>query len=104
MVCFVNRFGLSPGEPLQKHFGRLTEQHLTDGFVIRVARLDLLGDGVDVAEAALEGTAREDRVDAVGLDDGAVRPYPARMTATAGEIPTPGDPVAAGHRFRNDYI
>ena len=37
---------------------------------MRVARLDLLGDGVDVAEAALEGAAGEDRVDAGGLVDG----------------------------------
>jgi hypothetical protein len=32
-----------------------------------VAGLDLLREGVDVAEAALEGAAGEDRVDAGGL-------------------------------------
>jgi hypothetical protein len=40
---------------------------LADGFVVGVVGLDLLGDGVDVAEAALEGAAGEDRVDAGGL-------------------------------------
>src|SRR5260370_4102029 len=52
---------------LQKHLRRLAEQHLADGFVMGVARLDLLREGVDVAEAALEGAAGEDRVDSGGL-------------------------------------
>ena len=40
---------------------------MADGFIMRVARLDLLRQVVDVAEAALEGVAGEDRVDAGGL-------------------------------------
>ena len=40
---------------------------MADGFVMGVAGLDLLREGVDVAEAALEGAAGEDRVDAGGL-------------------------------------
>jgi hypothetical protein len=45
----VDRFRLSV-------FGK---DHLTDILVMRVARLDLLGDGVHVAEAAFERIAAE---------------------------------------------
>jgi hypothetical protein len=51
----------------EKHLGRIAEQHLADSLIMRVARLDLLGEGADVAEAALERAPRKDRVDAGGL-------------------------------------
>ena len=51
----------------EKHFGWVAEKDLADGFVMRVARLDLLRDGVDVAEAALKWAAGEDRIDAGGF-------------------------------------
>ena len=41
-----------PGN-LQEHLGRVAEEDLADGLVMGVARLDLLRDGMDVAEAAL---------------------------------------------------
>jgi hypothetical protein len=53
-----------------KYLRRVAEQHLADGFVMDVARLDLLGDGVDVADAALERAFREDRVDCGGFEGG----------------------------------
>jgi hypothetical protein len=68
--AFFDRLGSSRGRTLKEHLRRVAEQHLADGFVVGVARLDLLGDGVDVAEAALEGAAGEDRIDAGGLVDG----------------------------------
>ena len=43
------------GAALKKHLRRLAEQHLADGFVMGVAGLDLLREGVDIAEVALEG-------------------------------------------------
>jgi hypothetical protein len=52
---------------LEEHLGRLAEEDLADGFVMGVARLDLLGQCVDVAEAPLERAAGEDRVDAGGF-------------------------------------
>src|SRR5271167_1658601 len=51
------------GSRLKKHLGRVAEQYLADGLVMRVARLDLLREGVDVAEAALEGATGKDRID-----------------------------------------
>ena len=54
------------------------EEDATGRFVVVLAGLDLLGNGVHVAEAPLEGTALEDRgrpgelVDAVGHGGGAV--------------------------------
>ena len=54
-------------ETLQKHLGWVAEEDLADGFVMGVARLDLLGEGVDIAEAALERAAGEDRVDTGGI-------------------------------------
>jgi hypothetical protein len=47
--------------------GGVAEEDLADGFVMGVAGLDLLQEGVDVAEAALGGAAGKDRVDAGGL-------------------------------------
>src|SRR6516165_1447503 len=55
-----------PGK-LQEHLGRVAEEDLADGLVMGVAGLDLLRDGVDVAVAALEGAAGEDRIDAGGF-------------------------------------
>src|SRR5215469_14338193 len=52
---------------LQEHLRRGAEKHLPDGLVMGVARLDLLRDGVDVAEAALERAAGKDRVDPSSL-------------------------------------
>src|SRR5215469_15170154 len=48
---------------LQKHLGRVAEENLADGFIVGVARLDLLRQCVDVAEPALERAAGEDRID-----------------------------------------
>jgi hypothetical protein len=58
---------------LQKDLRRVPEEDLTDGFVMGVARLDLLRNGVDVAEAGLERVAGEDRVNAGGLVGGVGR-------------------------------
>src|SRR4051794_13537506 len=58
---------LPPRSGLKKHLGWVAEKDLADGFVMGVAGLDLLRHCVDVAEAALEGAAGEDRVDAGGL-------------------------------------
>src|SRR6516162_5534276 len=63
----TNRPGRPLGQRLKKRLGRVAEQYLADGLVMRVARLDLLREGVDVAEATLERAAGEDRVDAGGL-------------------------------------
>jgi hypothetical protein len=68
--ALINRVASSRRETLQKHLGWVAEEDLADGFVMGVAGLDLLGDGVDVAGAALDGAAGEDRIDAGGLVDG----------------------------------
>src|SRR2546423_9576376 len=52
---------------LQEHLWRVAEEDLAAGFVMGVAGLDLLRQCVDIAEAALEGAAGEDRVDAGGF-------------------------------------
>ena len=52
---------------LEEYFGRVAEQHLADGLIMRVARLDLLGEGVDIAKPTLERAPRKDRVDPRGL-------------------------------------
>ena len=57
---------------------------MADGFVMGIERLDLLREGVDVAEAALEGTAGEDRIDAGGL------------VGAVGDRDCAGDRVGAG--------
>src|SRR5260370_28517400 len=54
-------------ETLKEHFRWVAEQHFSDGFVMGVPRLDLLREGGEVAEAAFEGAAGGDRVDAGGL-------------------------------------
>src|SRR5437868_3878613 len=71
-------------ETLKEHLGRVAEENLADGFVMGVARLDLLGEGVDVAEAALEGAAGEDRFNAGGL------------VGSVGDRDGAGDRVGAG--------
>ena len=56
--------------PSIKRRGRVAVEHdAGDGAVVAVARLDLLAERVDVAEAAVEGAGREDRVDPGGLVD-----------------------------------
>src|SRR5467141_3086044 len=55
------------GTALEKHLGRVAEQYLADGLVMGIARLNLLREGVEVAEAALERAPREDRIDPGGL-------------------------------------
>src|SRR5260370_37268232 len=57
----------APFKAYKNNLWRVAEEDLAYGFVMGVARLDLLREGVDVAEAALEGAAGEDRVDAGGL-------------------------------------
>jgi hypothetical protein len=62
----------------KKHGRRLAKQDLPNRLEMRATRLDLLGQGVDVAEAALVGAARENCIDAgrsiaeVGDIDGGV--------------------------------
>jgi hypothetical protein len=55
-----------------------------------VAGLDLLGDGVDVAGAALDGAAGEDRIDAGGLVDGVADRDGAGDRMGAGKTRRPG--------------
>src|SRR5260370_36041322 len=57
----------APFKAYKNNLWRVAEEDLAYGFVMGVPGLDLLGEGVDVAEAALEGSAGEDRVDAGGL-------------------------------------
>jgi hypothetical protein len=57
----------APFKAYKNNLWRVAEEDLAYGFVMGVPGLDLLGEGVDVAEAALEGAAGEDRVDAGGL-------------------------------------
>ena len=87
-LIFPVRQGMGRGAglwaTLEEHLGRVAEEDLADGFVMGVARLDLLRQGVDVAEAALEGAAGEDRVDAGGL------------VGAVGDIYGAGDRVGAG--------
>src|SRR5205807_5898516 len=71
-------------ETLKEHLGWVAEENLADGFVMGVARLDLLREGVDVAEAALEGAAGEDRINAGGL------------VGSVGDRDGAGDRVGAG--------
>jgi len=71
-----------PGRALEKHLGRVAEQHLADRLVVGIARLDLLREGVDVAEAALEGAPGEDCVN------------PCRLVGVV------GDRDGAGYRMR----
>src|SRR5438270_3461551 len=76
--------GADHWETLKKHLGGVDEEGFADGFVMRVCAFDLLREGVDVAEAALEGAAGEDRVDAGGL------------VGAVGEYDGAGDGVGAG--------
>jgi hypothetical protein len=62
----LNRSGPLSAEQLKEYFGRVAEEDAAGGFVIGVARLDLLLDDVEVAEAALQRAAGQDRVDAGG--------------------------------------
>jgi len=52
---------------LEKHLGWVPQEDSPDGLVMHVARLDLLRDGAELAETALERTARKDRVDTAAL-------------------------------------
>ena len=52
---------------LEKHLGWVRQEDSADGLVMHVARLDLLRYGAELAETALERTARKDRVDTAAL-------------------------------------
>src|ERR1700686_3472892 len=62
--CSLHWVSRQSAETLKKRLGRHAEQDLADLFEMGAACLDLLGQRVHVAEAALERAAREDRVDA----------------------------------------